>query len=196
MSIWLSMVVFSFTMSISPGPVNLVALTSGLNHGFVASLKFVFGATLGFIVLLFVIGFGLGAANETFPSIIKLLTYVGCAYLGYVGIKIYMDRGELEEVESAIPLPSFQQGWLLQWLNPKAWIACLAGCSAFNVYTSNARLLQFLLIYFVICFIGIGCWAFAGRKIQIWLRSPTSVKAFNKIMGLVLCALAAVLVMN
>lgn len=196
MSIWFSMAVFSFTMSISPGPVNLVALTSGLNHGFVNSLKFVFGATLGFIVLLFLIGFGLGAANENFPSIIKVLTYVGCAYLGYVGIKIYLDRGEIGEVENTLPLPSFQQGWLLQWLNPKAWIACLAGCSAFNVYTSNARLFQFLLIYFVICFIGIGCWAFAGRKIQAWLQSPKSVRVFNKTMGLVLCLLAIVLVTN
>ena len=196
MSIWFSMAVFSFTMSVSPGPVNLVALTSGLNHGFANSLKFVFGATLGFIVLLFLIGFGLGAANEMFPRIIKVLTYIGCAYLGYVGIRIFIDKGEIGEVESTGSLPSFQQGWLLQWLNPKAWIACLAGCSAFNVYTSNARLFLFLLIYFVLCFIGIACWAFAGRKIQAWLKSPASVRLFNKAMGLVLCLLAVVLVMN
>ncbi|HAT1553441.1 TPA: LysE family translocator, partial [Aeromonas hydrophila] len=38
---------FALAMSITPGPVNLVALGSGARHGFAASLRHVVGATLG-----------------------------------------------------------------------------------------------------------------------------------------------------
>ena len=51
-SLLLSMAGFALAMSISPGPVNLVALGTGARYGFTASLRHVVGATLGFILLL------------------------------------------------------------------------------------------------------------------------------------------------
>ena len=48
MSLSLSMAAFALAASISPGPVNIVALGSGARHGLRASLAHVAGATLGF----------------------------------------------------------------------------------------------------------------------------------------------------
>lgn len=62
-SLLLSMAGFALAMSITPGPVNLVALGSGARHGFAASLRHVVGATLGFILLLLLMGLGLGATT-------------------------------------------------------------------------------------------------------------------------------------
>ena len=55
MSLIIAMCLFAVSMSISPGPVNLVTFSSGLNYGFVPTLPFVAGAALGFAVLLVVV---------------------------------------------------------------------------------------------------------------------------------------------
>ena len=66
-SLLLSMSGFALAMSISPGPVNLVALGTGARYGFPASLRHVVGATLGFILLLLLMGLGLGGALSRWP---------------------------------------------------------------------------------------------------------------------------------
>ena len=53
MTLIFAMCSFALSMSISPGPVNLVTLSSGINHGFLRTLPFVAGASIGFSLLLF-----------------------------------------------------------------------------------------------------------------------------------------------
>lgn len=196
MSLAISMAVFSLSMSISPGPVNLIALTSGLNNGFNRSLKFVSGATIGFNLLLLLIGLGLGQVNEQFPNIVRALAFIGCAYIFYIGICLFNASGQIGEGTEGRRVPGFLQGWMMQWLNPKAWIACLAGCSAFNVYQSDTQLVMFLSIYFVICGFGIGAWALLGSQGKHWIRSERQVSLFNKAMGIVLCVLSLLLLLS
>ncbi len=196
MSLFFPMVIFSISMSISPGPVNIIAMTSGLNFGFRNSLKFVSGATFGFISLLLLIGVGLGEVNNLFPEIVELLRYVGCAYIFYIGFQIIRTTQVTTNHENEHNIPTFRRGWFMQWLNPKAWIACLAGCSAFNVYNSEKILIQFLTIYFFFCFIGIASWALLGQKIKVWVDSEGRVKIYNSAMGSILCLLAIAILVN
>ena len=56
MSLILSMAAFALATSITPGPVNVVALSAGARFGFAASQKHVFGAAVGFTLLLVLIG--------------------------------------------------------------------------------------------------------------------------------------------
>ena len=58
----LAMASFALVASITPGPVNSLALTSGVHHGFRRSLGFVTGATLGFTALLLLAGVGMAEA--------------------------------------------------------------------------------------------------------------------------------------
>ena len=58
MSLTLSMAAFALAASISPGPVNIVALGSGARHGLRASIGHAAGATLGFCLLLVLVGLG------------------------------------------------------------------------------------------------------------------------------------------
>ena len=48
MSIFLSMAAFALAASISPRPVNNVALSAGAQYGLAASMRHVAGATFGF----------------------------------------------------------------------------------------------------------------------------------------------------
>ncbi len=77
MSLSLSMAAFALAASISPGPVNIVALSSGASHGLRASLAHVAGATLGFCLLLVLVGLGLHQLLLRWPVLSVLLHWVG-----------------------------------------------------------------------------------------------------------------------
>ena len=124
-SLLLSMSGFALAMSISPGPVNLVALGTGARYGFPASLRHVVGATLGFIFLLLLMGLGLGGALSQWPVAAGAIHWGGVLFLCYMAWQLLVDRGQLERVEGAPP--AFWYGALMQWLNPKAWLAASMG---------------------------------------------------------------------
>ncbi|MEM9103998.1 MAG: LysE family translocator [Pseudomonadota bacterium] len=193
MSLVVAMAVFSVSMSISPGPVNLIALTSGINCGLARSIRFITGATVGFTALLVLVGFGFGELNSTFPVNVSFLKYLGCAYIFYIGCKVFFDTGAIEEATNKHKPPSFSQGILMQWLNPKAWIACVAGTSAFDVYASNERFFLFIIIYFGVCYLGIASWTILGQKIQIWINTKGRIQTYNRTMGMTLCTLSVFL---
>ena len=67
MSVIFSMAAFALASSISPGPVNIVSLGCGARHGLRAALPHVTGATLGFILLLLLIGLGLHEVLKQWP---------------------------------------------------------------------------------------------------------------------------------
>jgi len=188
MSLILAMCLFALSMSISPGPVNLITLSTGVNHGFRSAMPFVSGATIGFTLLLLFVGLGLGQFATQGGTILTVISYGGTAIICYLGYKIATAPPEIEFAEKA--LPNFSQGFLLQWLNPKAWIACFAGVTAFNLSDSNALLATFVGLYFLICYASIATWALLGSRIKFLLSAPRNLKIFNVVMGGVLILIA------
>ena len=131
----LSMSAFALAASISPGPVNLTCLSSGARYPISRGLRFVTGATLGFIVLFLAIGLGLLAVMEQMPGFEKILTTAGIAFLLYLSYGLFRDDGVLDEAGTQ-SAPGFWAGALMQWLNPKAW---LATASAVGVLLGRRR---------------------------------------------------------
>jgi threonine/homoserine/homoserine lactone efflux protein len=39
------------------------------------------------------------------------------------------------------------------------------------------------MIYFLICYASIACWALAGDKMNLLLNEPKALKLFNAVMG-------------
>ena len=83
LAIILSMFVFSLSMSISPGPVNITILSTSLNHGFIKTFPFISGATIGFVLLLISVGFGFYKIINTYPIIFRLLEFLGAFFIIY-----------------------------------------------------------------------------------------------------------------
>jgi len=180
-SIFLAMCLFSFSMSISPGPVNITILSSGVNYGFKRTLPFVSGSTVGFTFLLTAVGLGISNLVAQAPMFYEWLKYLGTIYMSYIGYKIMVSRPDIELKEEQ--LPRFRQGFLMQWLNPKAWIACLSGVSAFGLNTSYSMLFIFTSIYFLICYLSLIAWAILGSKLQFLMKVKNGIKVFNLAMG-------------
>lgn len=199
MSLIIAMSLFSLSMSISPGPVNLISLNTGANAGFKGAFGFVSGATFGFTLLLLLIGWLLGAgvelaAQNTAAAGLVWMGYLGAGYLAYLGWKIASSNASLNRSEQVSP--SFIQGAALQWLNPKAWIACVTGVSAFRLAGDTALLLQFAGLYFVICYVSIASWAWTGARLGQLLGSTSRLRRLNRLMGTSLMLLAAYLILS
>ncbi|WP_411704737.1 LysE family translocator [Edaphovirga cremea] len=185
MTLYLSMAAFALASSITPGPVNIVALSSGAQFGFNASLRHVTGATLGFTLLLMLVGLGVHEILSLWPGLTIAILWAGVFFLLYMAYQLATDNGQLGQGGQQNE-PSYWYGALLQWLNPKAWLASIASMGAFVGDGEILLLWQFAMIYFVICYASVASWAYAGAMLSRLLQSPRNVRRFNRLMALLL----------
>lgn len=193
--IYFSMAAFALAASISPGPVNLVALRSGTQYGFRASLPHVSGATIGFTVLLLLTGLGLHVLLEALPILTRVIQDAGVVFLLYLAYKLALDDGQLH-LDATRQSPSAWYGALMQWINPKAWLASIAGMGAYAAHGESALIWQFALIYFFICFGSIAAWAYAGTALRRFLKTPGVMRTFNRVLAALLAFSALVLLLS
>lgn len=182
LSILLSMFIFSFSMSISPGPINITILSSSLIHGFRKTFPFISGATIGFTLLLIFLGFGFSQIISHYPLFFKLVECIGIFFIFYIVQKIIFSTPRVE-ISNKISLANFMDGFLLQWLNPKAWIACLTGISLFSSPVSYLPSILFIVIYFITCYVCLIVWGISGQTLAKILAHSYQIKIMNTIMG-------------
>jgi threonine/homoserine/homoserine lactone efflux protein len=193
LTIFLSMLLFSLVMSISPGPVNMMIVTSSINNGFKNTFAFISGATIGFTLLLISIGFGLSEILNIYPFFLSYLEFFGFSFIVYIGYKIATSVSSLEIKDGNKKNLKFYEGFLLQWLNPKAWIASLSGVSMF---TGNEKLFIFISIYFIVCYLSLSFWGYLGLYFTKFLNTHNKLKIFNIIMGSILILSAVIMILS
>ncbi|MGU3528345.1 LysE family translocator [Raoultella planticola] len=176
-----TMFIFSLTLSLSPGPVNMIIISSGAAHGFRKTFPFVSGATIGFTLLLIFVCFGLSATIAQHPLFFKYLNVAGAVFIMYLGYKIASSRPDLSLQQA--DTPGFIQGFLMQWFNPKAWTACASGAALFSNPSTNTTVSVFIMIYFVVCYLSLASWAVIGDRVSMLLRSRQRIRTFNLLMG-------------
>ncbi|WP_028034911.1 LysE family translocator [Chelativorans sp. J32] len=184
-----ALLVFSFVSSITPGPNNLMLLTSGLNFGFVRTIPHMLGIGVGFVSLLLAVGFGLGALLMAVPQASFALKTLGSIYLLYLAWKIAMSRAPASGAESEGRPMSFLQAAAFQWVNPKAWVMAV---TAMAIYTDpKYPLASLLLVAFAFGLVNlpsVSLWAGLGVALRGFLADPVRLKWFNILMGLALAA--------
>lgn len=177
----LAMCSFALSMSASPGPVNLLILSNALSQGWRHTLPLVSGATLGFIALLSLLAVGLQALSPLPAHMLQGMSYLALLYTVYLAAKIACAKVESQQ-SSAMPA-GFVYGALMQILNPKAWLACLAGISLFAEAEKPMQIWLFIAIYFVLCYLALASWAYAGAQAGRFLREPRSLRQLNFILS-------------
>jgi len=81
-------VVFAIVMFFTPGPNNIMVLSSGLTFGFRRTLPHIAGITFGFAFMVAAVGFGFGTIFVAYPVLQTVLKYAGAAYLVYLAFAI------------------------------------------------------------------------------------------------------------
>lgn len=193
MNLELSMAAFALVASATPGPVNLIALSSGARHGWRSSVPYVTGATAGFTVLLVLVGLGMQQMARALPMLLQGLRWAGVLFLLYMAVRLWRDSGEVDHSQAPSRRPSLIAGAAMQWLNPKAWLASVSGMAVYAANGDTARVWLFAAIYFVICFVSVGAWALAGSAISAMLADRRTMRRFNRLMAGLLAISAVVM---
>jgi threonine/homoserine/homoserine lactone efflux protein len=115
-----ALLAFMVPMCFTPGPNNVLCAAHGSRHGMRKTIPLIGGMAIGWSVL----GLGIGAGAvfiEQNESVIRILSYLGAAYIAYLGYKTAMATS-IEEEGDAKDVLGPQVGFVLQIVNGKAWI--------------------------------------------------------------------------
>lgn len=189
--------VFALVAGFTPGPNNLMLATSGVNFGLRRTMPHVLGVVAGFPVLFAAVGAGLGGLFERFAWLHVVLAIAGSMYLLWLAWKIAFSAVVTNGANTSRPL-TFWQAAAFQWVNPKGWMMVI---TAISVYTEagDDYLRQLAVMTAISLLITIGStstWAVFGVGIRrLFEHRPRVLRAFNIVMGLLLVASIAPLVM-
>jgi threonine/homoserine/homoserine lactone efflux protein len=187
LSLFLSMLGFLWVAAITPGPNNMLLTTSGANFGFMRSLWLMIGIMLGMQSILVLVAFGVGGLILIYPSLHLILKILGSLYLLWLAWKVATAAYEKLETDAPPPKPvRLYQGWLLQFLNPKAWLMALGAVASFSLAGDkyNHSILAIAFGIFAVNIVAGIIWLGFGTVIGRLLRSKKAWIIFNVSMGL------------
>jgi threonine/homoserine/homoserine lactone efflux protein len=177
---------YAFVTSITPGPNNTMLIASGVNFGLRRTLPHMFGITIGFSLMLFAVGVGIGGVFTAFPALYRIVQFIGAAYMLYLAYMIARAGAPSMSGASAQPLTFFQAA-AFQWVNPKAWILALGVTTTYLPQTGYfASLVAACVIFGMVNFPSITVWAGAGELLGQTLNNPVWLRVFNITMAVLL----------
>ncbi len=191
-------ITFCFVSTITPGPNNLMLMTSGVNFGFRRTAPHILGVALGFTIMVLLIGLGLMQLFTAFPLSYLILKSLSVAYLLFLAWKIATTSSFSNEPEKATkgkPF-TFLQAAIFQWVNPKAWAIALV---AINVYTPPSYpltgIILVALLFCMVCILSATTWTLLGTQLRRLLTSPLKLQTFNVATAfLLVCSLYPILI--
>lgn len=155
-SVFLALVAYACATTFSPGPNNVLLLSSTGQYGFKKCLPLMRGIWTGLITVMLICGFGCKLLGDLIPSIERYARFVGAAYILWLGYKTLTRRaasgsGSSNDETAALSTPAqpsghtsamqspqneqkplnFVNGFLLQFLNVKILMLGVAAYCSF-----------------------------------------------------------------
>ena len=202
---YLPIALYVAVFSVTPGPNNLMLLSSGARFGLRRSVPHMLGISLGGALMVLLTGLGLVGVFVRYPVLQQALRWVGLAYLLWLAWQ--MTRSPAPEssrpatADTAAPTAAATQadpqsrplGFVgaaaFQWINPKLWMGALGLFTAYLPANPGSRAV--ILVSILFAFINIPCvsiWAAAGQQLQRLLQKPKTLLLFNWSMAVLLVA--------
>ena len=196
-STWLIYLLAVIGLSLSPGPNGLLALTHGALHGQKMALYTIIGGVLGFIGVVALAMFGIGALLKASLMWLVVLKWLGGAYLVWLGIQLWRAPPiGFSTAQSAPPRSAsslFRQGLLAAITNPKVLLFFTAFLPQF-VDPARSLLVQFLVMagtFAVVELLTEYLIASMANRIAPWLKKTG--RRFNQACGGVFMAIGIAL---
>lgn len=181
-----ALLAFAFATSVTPGPNVIMVAASAANHGVRATVPHMAGITIGFPVMIVLVGLGLAGPFAASPTLHTVLKWIGAAWIVWLAWKIARAGAPGEGV--ARPPLGFLGAAAFQWVNPKAWLLALAAIPAFTRPGGDV-LVETLVIaaaFLAVSPPSVAFWAVVGAGTGRILRSPRQLRAFNVTMAVLL----------
>ena len=185
---------FALVSSITPGPNNLMLMASGANFGLKRTLPHMAGVSLGFGLMVLLLGLGMAGLFAVAPWLYDVIRWGGAAYLVFLAYRIAVSSSVGQGKTGAKPM-TFLQAAAFQWVNPKAWAMAVGAVAAYaptDHLAANVALVAF--IFMLVNAPSVSIWAAFGVGVRRWLDRPAALRAFNLTMAtLLLLSLAPML---
>ena len=188
-SLLIAFVLFATVMFFTPGPNNIMLLSSGLTYGFRPTIPHIMGITVGFAFMIGAVGLGLGTIFIAYPVLQTILKYAGVAYLIYLAAAIAMSGPVSPEGDARRRPMTFWGAAMFQWVNVKGWVMVIGTITAYAAiaaYPWNIAIQVALSL--LLGAISCTAWALFGSALRPILTSPRAVRAFNIVMAILLLA--------
>ena len=189
MEIFIAVLFFAFSTTITPGPNNVMIMSSGVNYGVRASMPHFLGICLGFPLMVLLVGFGFGVIFEKFPNLHQLIKVVGVVYL--LWLAWHIASAEPKAIKRGDKKPfTFWQAALFQWVNAKAWMMASGAVAAYTTVQGNPviEVVAITLAFLLMAFPCVGVWLLFGSLLRKVLSNSIFQRVFNITMGLILVA--------
>ena len=184
---WLLFLAASAGLSASPGPNGLLVLTHGALHGRRRALNTLVGGVLGFVTVIAVSMFGIGALLQSSLVWLAVLKWVGGVYLVYLGVQVWrsppIDLDTTQSRKNISDATMFRQGLLSAVTNPKALLFFTAFLPQF-IDPHRSLLLQFVAMagtFAVVELVTEYLLASMATRLRPWLRRVG--RRFNHLCG-------------
>jgi len=171
---------FALVSSVTPGPNNMMLMASGANFGFRQTVPHMLGVSIGFAIMIVLVGIGLIGLFEAWPYAMTVLKMVSAVYLVWLAWKIASAPPPANDKAGQKGQPmTFLQAAMFQWVNPKAWTMALTALAVYAGTRSLGAVLVVAVIFGVINLPSVGVWAAMGQYLNRWLTGDATRKAFN-----------------
>jgi threonine/homoserine/homoserine lactone efflux protein len=187
MDLFLAVLFFAFSTTITPGPNNVMIMSSGVNYGIKQSVPHWLGICIGFPLMVLLVGLGFGVIFDRYPHLHQLIKILGTAYLIWLAWRIASARPETIATGKSKPF-SFLQAALFQWVNGKAWVMASGAVAAFTSVTGVYwyQVVMITLAFLLMAFPCVGIWLVFGAGLKKVLTKPLFQRIFNMFMGFIL----------
>ncbi len=197
-----SMFGFAAISAITPGPNNILLMSSGALYGWRRTMPHLIGVQIGFQLMMLMAVFGLGILVLFLPWLVPISKILGAGWLSWMGVQFLRAAWDHSRVTSKpkkakVGRPfKLYEAVLFQWVNPKAYIMCLSASGAY-IGLSSSTAMRALVIGAVFTSVGLFAsmvWMLAGDGLNKYLTDGRRATVFNLVMGLLLFLTAAIIV--
>lgn len=195
--VWLTLLLASIAISVSPGAGAVVSMNYGIKYGLKKSYSAIFGLQAGLLAQTFIVVIGLGAIIAKSVLIFNIVKWVGVAYLVYLGLSKIFEKVELieesEQIKSYDAKKAFLTATFINLTNPKATVFLVAFIPQF-LNPNESLWLQFLIIGLTLCIVDVFVmtgYSSMASKLKFLIKDVKAMKIQNRITGMFLI-LAAV----
>lgn len=187
--LFIAFIMFAAVMFFTPGPNNIMLLSSGLTYGFRRTLPHMAGITIGFAFMVATVGLGLGTIFIAYPVLQTVLKYAGAAYLVYLAAGIAISGAAPSGLDVGRGPMTFWGAAMFQWINAKGWVLVIGTITAYAAIASFPwNIVIQTAISLLMGTFSTLTWAVFGSVLRPVLTSPRAVRAFNIVMAALLLA--------
>lgn len=189
LDIWLTMLVASIVISISPGAGAVVSMNYGLRYGLKRSYAAILGLQIGLLTQTFVVVIGLGSLITQSLTLFNIIKWIGVAYLIFLGVMKFVEKPMLPQDAENIKAFSFKkaliQASLINMTNIKATVFLVAFIPQFldptkPIWTQFLIICATLVVVDVIVMTG---YSSLASKLKFMVKSLRAITIQNRITG-------------